>query len=286
MIADTYADGRYLRRWSLIAGWAVCALDALDTQAASPEAVEAVTGENARIHALVAQAQAYEAAAILSAPPRPPALVDGVNPEGELVSIANPARAEWDAAKALVTGALASTLTLVARRANADLEPDENRLPSLMVAVMDPAGLVRLVQAVDADWQPQAPLVAVECPPETQIGATYAGGVFTAPPAVVPVPQQLDLGQLIFALRNQQWITHAEALAAVKTGEMPTAMTATLAGAVQAGAMTAQQADDAAIIWAAMYRPVRTSSLWAIFVAAGTATSAQVDALFIEGATL
>lgn len=77
-----------------------------------------------------------------------------------------------------------------------------------------------------------------------------------------------------------------EADAAARTGSMPATLSATLAGAVQAGALTSQQSEDAALTWAAMYTALRSDALWGLFVATGTATNAQIDALFVEGAAV
>lgn len=165
------------------------------------------------------------------------------------------------------------------------------------LAWIDPPETVRDVAPGDPAtlYHPDvARLYTVTVPDGTVNGATKQAGVWVNPPAPPaaepgpppppPVPAEISLRQLLFALRNQGWITHAEALAAARTGSMPATLSATLAGAVQAGALTSQQSEDAALTWAAMYTALRSDALWGLFVATGTATNAQIDALFVEGA--
>lgn len=96
----------------------------------------------------------------------------------------------------------------------------------------------------------------------------------------VPVPREVSLRQLLLALRDGGWISHAEALAAACTGAMPAPLVQLLAGAVAGGQMTQAAADDAELTWAAMYTAVRTDPIWSLFVAGGIATATQVDGLF------
>lgn len=101
-----------------------------------------------------------------------------------------------------------------------------------------------------------------------------------------PVPQEITLRQLLTALRNQGWITQAEAIAAAKNGDIPSTLSNLLTSAQQAGSLTQGQVDDAALTWAAMYQAVRHDALWNLFTSAGAATTAQIDAVFVEGAAL
>jgi len=103
-------------------------------------------------------------------------------------------------------------------------------------------------------------------------------GEETAPGGTVP--EKVAIGALLFALRDAGWITHAEALSAGKTGDMPATLVQVLAQAVASGAITAAQAEDAELTWATLYEPQRVHPLWNLFLAAGVATAAQVDDLF------
>ena len=100
-----------------------------------------------------------------------------------------------------------------------------------------------------------------------------------------PVPSEVSLKQLLFALRDGGWITHDEALAAARTGALPATLATTLADAVAAGTLPLSAADDAALTWAAMCAAERRSGLWALLVSAGKATEAQVDDVFRRAVT-
>jgi len=99
-------------------------------------------------------------------------------------------------------------------------------------------------------------------------------------PMPEPVPQIVTLRQLLFALRDLGWISHDEAMAAAKNGDLPASFSTLLASLVAAGQLTASMADDAALSWAAMYSAERGAMVWQLFLAAGVATDEQVDAVF------
>lgn len=131
-----------------------------------------------------------------------------------------------------------------------------------------------------------ARLLARATSPDIPPGAGWreaVGDEATRPLDVVDVPDEIPLRQLLFGLRDTGWITHAEALAAARTGAMPATMAAILAGAVAAGVLTAAQAEDAELTWAAMYTANRTDALWDLFVATGTATREQIADVFRVG---
>ncbi len=88
------------------------------------------------------------------------------------------------------------------------------------------------------------------------------------------VPASVSLSQLLFALRDEGWITHEEALAAARTGEVPATLDVLMAG------MSEAAAGDVRLLWAAMYVAERSNPLWAAIIGAGIATVAEVDAVF------
>jgi hypothetical protein len=100
------------------------------------------------------------------------------------------------------------------------------------------------------------------------------------PPMPEPVPQIVTLRQLLFALRDLGWISQDEAMRAAKNGDLPDSFSTLLASLVAARQLTAGQADDAALSWAAMYSAERSAMVWQLFLAAGIATAEQVDAVF------
>ncbi|MDP3414632.1 hypothetical protein [Falsiroseomonas sp.] len=174
MIPAAYGEGRYLRRWSLIGGHPRCVLPPLAMAEASPTEIAATEAENARLHGLASAAEAYEAAVALTAGREaPPAL-----PDTEGGTQPSPSLDAWNAALATIAAADEATLALVALRAG------EASGDPVTVALVDPDGMVVNVVAVDAGWQPAAPLVAVPAGPGARAGGAYADGVFTAPAPV------------------------------------------------------------------------------------------------------
>lgn len=119
-----------------------------------------------------------------------------------------------------------------------------------------------------------------------QDGVTYADdpvavqAIIDAYVEVPPVPEQVTLRQLLFALVGGGYITQAEALGAARTGAMPATLLALANNASPAEAFAIE------LTWAAMTVAYRTDPLWNMIVAAGIVTSAQVDDLFRVGATI
>lgn len=133
---------------------------------------------------------------------------------------------------------------------------------------------------VNAAWSDAAPgglvgyvIDAAEAP------RWWAGVPYEAAASEVPVPHTVSLSQLLFALRDQGWITHAEAMAAAKSGDVP----ATLDGLISS--MDGAAADNVRLLWAAMYVAERSNPLWSMIVAGGVATGEQVDNLFRQAAS-
>lgn len=167
MLPAVYADGRYLRRWSLIGGHPRCILPPLVLAEAAPAEVAAVEAANARIHGLAAAAEALEAQAALAAQPTP----DLPGPEADA----------WQAARQAVEVAAPELLALV------ELRQAEFAGPAEPLALIDPGGAVVDIVAVDSGWLPDPPLIAVPLAADARVGGTYADGVFAPPARVAPM---------------------------------------------------------------------------------------------------
>jgi hypothetical protein len=128
------------------------------------------------------------------------------------------------------------------------------------------------------------PYHVIESDPLFAAVAVAAEGVDLPPEPVpeAPPPQPIVITnrQLFAALALNGMITHAEALAAGKTGEVPAAIDAVF------GLLPAQDAFLARLTWATMREVARDHPLIAAMVAAGVATDEQVDALFAVAVTI
>jgi hypothetical protein len=100
------------------------------------------------------------------------------------------------------------------------------------------------------------------------------------PPPALPAPIILTNRQLFAALALTGFITEAEALAAGRTGAVPTAIDEVFAE------LPAQEAFLARLTWATMREVPRDHPLISVMVAANLATSEQVDGIFTLGASL
>ena len=94
------------------------------------------------------------------------------------------------------------------------------------------------------------------------------------PPAPPLVPQDVSMWQFIMAAWKMNFITQAEALAAVKDKVMPPAFVDALAD------LPAEKQAEAQLKFAGITRMVRADPLFALVVAAGIATDAQIDGVF------
>lgn len=97
-IMDTYADGRYLRRWSIVDGRARCLDDAHPMADTDPAVRDAQLAANAAVRTAIAAVEAYEAALALAGQEEPPAH--------------DPARADWESAVAVAAAADSATVAL------------------------------------------------------------------------------------------------------------------------------------------------------------------------------
>jgi hypothetical protein len=114
--------------------------------------------------------------------------------------------------------------------------------------------------------------------------AAAAEGVDLPPePSPEPPPDQpivLTNRQLFIALALTGFITEAEALAAARMGTVPAAIDAVFAE------LPAPDAFAGRLTWATMREVSRGHQLIAAMIAAGLATSEQVDAIFTLGASI
>lgn len=283
MIEDTYKQGRFLRRWSLVAGWPTCLDDALDTTTAHPAAIAATEAENARIRAAVEAVEAYEAALLLSARPEPPALIPAPpsQPDAPPSQAPNPDHAAWTAARELVSEVAPAVLALHRRRMNLDLEPGEERAPPVRVALVQDSQVLD-VRWVDADWTPPAGVAARPWAPGAAPGGAWseAGGFVPPPPPPPPVPTTLRLLPFLGALAQLGWITAQEALDAARTGAVPAAVEVVFAQ------LPAEHAFQGRLAWAAMVEVDRANPLLASVAAANGRSTADLDAVFRRGAEI
>lgn len=110
-ITDTYADGRYLRRWSIVEGHALCVEDAYDTTAAEQAVLDAQIAANAEVRTTIAAIEVYEEAWRIAGQDEPAPTID--TEEG---MVENPAWAEWNAAMQAVSAADQAIVDLAAVR--------------------------------------------------------------------------------------------------------------------------------------------------------------------------
>lgn len=97
-ILDDYAGGRFLRRWSIVDGYARCVEDAYAVAATDPAVLDAQRAINADVRAAIAAVERYEDALALAGQAEPPP--------------ADPTHADWLAAAAAVAAADPDTLAL------------------------------------------------------------------------------------------------------------------------------------------------------------------------------
>ena len=149
-----------------------------------------------------------------------------------------------------------------------------SRAVARYAVVSDDGGMVvNIIEAVEGFVVEGAALVADDG--TARIGGVWDGAVFRPPePAPEPVPNVISRRQLLIALAAAGFISAEEALAAAQTGAVP----AVIGGIFDR--LPAEQALAARITWAAMTEVYRGDPLIGALVAAGVATSAQVDALF------
>lgn len=127
-----------------------------------------------------------------------------------------------------------------------------------------------------------AAIVAIPDGSDVSCGWRWDGGAFTPPKepdVVVPVPASITRRQMLLALHAADLITAEEALAAATGGAVPATIDAVF------GQLPEDRTLEARITWATMSIAERAHPLIAMLIAAGLATSEEVDAIFIDGAT-
>lgn len=102
------------------------------------------------------------------------------------------------------------------------------------------------------------------------------------PPPPPPPPPVTDVSfwQFMMAAWKLDFITHAEALAAVRSRTMPPAFVTALAGLPEAARLEAE------LKFAGITRMLRSDPLFARVVAANIATDEQIDGVFAVAATI
>lgn len=135
-------------------------------------------------------------------------------------------------------------------------------------------GVVTNIILVDPDNVPDWAADLPDATPDAEIGAAYANGVFTPPPAPEPpVPQTLSFPQTLIGLVEMGWITEAEGEAWLD-GTLPTAVTY---------AIDFLPADQRFAAKARAKRPsevLRTDGLLALLAAMNGKTEADLDLFF------
>ena len=99
------------------------------------------------------------------------------------------------------------------------------------------------------------------------------------PPPPPPVTD-VSFWQFMMAAWKLDFITHAEALAAVRSRTMPTAFVTALSGLPEAARLEAE------LKFAGITRMLRSDPMFALVVAANIATDEQIDGVFAVAATI
>lgn len=261
LVPATYKGGRYLRRWSLLAGFPRCVLPPLDTASAPLAEIAATEAENDRLHALLVAVEAHEAAYTLLTTGQ-----EADNPEA------------WAAAIATMAIDDPATVGLFLLRGEATAPT------AITLALVAPGGAVENVVVADSGWTPAPPLAAVTAGPGAQAGGTYAGGVFAPPPPrPAPVPAT---------------VTNFQARAVLRGVIMPdgksleTFMTEALRAGREAASVLPEAdparigADRAWLAWEQSNEFERSSPLVGMWVSQLGMTDDQVDELFRQAGSV
>jgi hypothetical protein len=128
-------------------------------------------------------------------------------------------------------------------------------------------------------------LILCDTDPAVKEGWLYQDGVFSPPPpppAQPPPPPVTDVSfwQFMMAAWKLEFITHAEALAAVRQRIMPPAFALAIAG------LPAEAKLAAELKFAGITRMLRSDPLFALVVEANIATDEQIDGVFAVAAAI
>lgn len=126
-----------------------------------------------------------------------------------------------------------------------------------------------------------AACVAVPAGADVMDGWLWDGSAFWPPPAPPPPPvTDVSFWQFMMAAWKLNFITHAEALAAVRSRIMPPAFAAALVGLPEAARLEAE------LKFAGITRMLRSDPMFSLVVAANIATDEQIDGVFTVAATI
>lgn len=127
-ITDSYAGGRFVRRWTLVDGQPRCLDDAVP---AGTDAAAAALAVNAGVRADATAVEAHEAAerlaAQVAATEEPAEALVSVGPDGEPVTAPNPAWDAWQAALEVLATATDRTRALAVIRHHGAESPPADR---------------------------------------------------------------------------------------------------------------------------------------------------------------
>jgi hypothetical protein len=119
------------------------------------------------------------------------------------------------------------------------------------------------------------------CEPSVMVGWLWDGVEFTPLPAAPPPPPtDVSFWQFMMAAWKLNFITHAEALAAVRQRIMPPAFADAIAD------LPAEAKLEAELKFAGITRMLRSDPLFALVVEANIATDEQIDGVFAVAATI
>ncbi|RVD40991.1 hypothetical protein EN742_11290 [Mesorhizobium sp. M4A.F.Ca.ET.020.02.1.1] len=125
------------------------------------------------------------------------------------------------------------------------------------------------------------PLGFIAAPDEVVPGFLFDGEAFAVPlPSPPPVPEAISDRQFFEALAVREIITEAEALAAVKTGEIPAAMASLVDALPEASRFPAEMLLSGATEFQ------RAHPLTAVFGQAFGWTDAEIDAFWTDASAL
>lgn len=117
-IDDIYNGGRYLHRWTLVAGSPRCVETALYLPDADEGEIAQALAVNRAIRAAGAAVESYERAQRLLAGDAPESWVPGTNDQGDAIMTVNPAWTAYLAAQVIVAGAGSDLIHMARTRAD------------------------------------------------------------------------------------------------------------------------------------------------------------------------
>ena len=129
---------------------------------------------------------------------------------------------------------------------------------------------------LEGRFHPDLIATCVPCEPAVMVGWLWDGVEFTPPPAPPPPPPVTDVSfwQFMMAAWKLNFITHAQALAAVQARIMPPAFADAIAD------LPADAKLEAELKFAGITRMLRSDPMFALVVGANIATDAQIDGVF------